>query len=252
MGKIKDLTGMRFGSLTVIKFFEINKFHQATWVVKCDCGTEKVAIGSPMISGHAISCGCIGRRAGQKNKLDLSNQRFGKLVALYTDGSKNNAGRYIWTCMCDCGNITRTTSGNLRNGSTKSCGCYAVERTKQSNTTHGLSNTPQYFRVASQKRREMKRKLDFEWTAEMDSEIRLFFKRCVLCGSRDNLAVDHVLPLSKGNGVVPGNAAVLCKSCNSKKNNKNLDEIDSDDAIRLTYAADEFRMYWHIYHGEDF
>lgn len=252
MGKIKDLTGMRFGSLTVVKFSGINKFHQATWVVKCDCGTEKITIGSPMLFGHTVSCGCASRKAGQKNKIDLQNKRFGKLVALYTDGSKNNAGRYIWTCLCDCGNITKTTSSNLMNGQTRSCGCYAIEMTRQSNTTHGLSNTKEYFRCAGRKRRELENGLDSKWTFEMELEIKKLFPKCILCGSSDNLAIDHVLPISKGNSLEPGNASVLCRSCNSKKNNKNLDEINREDAIQLVCSAEEFRMYWNIYHGEDF
>ena len=36
-------------------------------------------------------------------KLDLTNQRFGRLIAI-KEGPRNNAGRTTWICKCDCGN----------------------------------------------------------------------------------------------------------------------------------------------------
>ena len=53
---------------------------------------------------------------------DLTNQRFGKLVALEpTDLRKN--GYTVWRCKCDCGNEALVPSRLLKNGCTKSCGC---------------------------------------------------------------------------------------------------------------------------------
>lgn len=62
-----------------------------------------------------------GERMG--HKLDLTGQRFGKLVAVEIAGvdKKRNT---LWKCQCDCGNITTTPSTcRLRKGKTKSCGC---------------------------------------------------------------------------------------------------------------------------------
>lgn len=50
---------------------------------------------------------------------------------------------------------------------------------------------------------------------------------CALCGSTDRLAVDHVLPLTRGGTNDPKNLRVLCKSCNSKKGNS-LPTIEGD------------------------
>ena len=52
---------------------------------------------------------------------DLTNQRFGKLIALYP--LKNNQGRRVWKCQCDCGNQTEVPCNKLTSGHTKSCGC---------------------------------------------------------------------------------------------------------------------------------
>lgn len=55
------------------------------------------------------------------NALDLKNQKFGKLTALYRVKSKDRYTR--WKCQCECGNTTIVRTDYLRNGHTKSCGC---------------------------------------------------------------------------------------------------------------------------------
>lgn len=44
--------------------------------------------------------------------------------------------------------------------------------------------------------------------------------KCVLCGSDENLTVDHIIPISKGGTETLDNLRTLCKSCNSKKGAK--------------------------------
>lgn len=38
-----DLTGMKFGKLTVIKEFGHSKDGRVTWLCRCECGGEKIA-----------------------------------------------------------------------------------------------------------------------------------------------------------------------------------------------------------------
>ena len=42
-------------------------------------------------------------------------------------------GMTIWFCKCECGNLTRVTSGDLTSGNTKSCGCYKSEKIRKRN-----------------------------------------------------------------------------------------------------------------------
>jgi len=52
--------------------------------------------------------------------IDLSNKRFGKLLAVHrVDGGKS----IRWFCRCDCGNETVVFGAALRSGNTSSCGC---------------------------------------------------------------------------------------------------------------------------------
>lgn len=60
--------------------------------------------------------------------IDMTNQRFGRLVVLERDFSRKtkNTSAY-WFCQCDCGNIKSINGASLRNGQTKSCGCLREE-----------------------------------------------------------------------------------------------------------------------------
>lgn len=58
-----DMTGWRFGRLTVIRVAPISsngKNHGRRWWVKCDCGTgEKRVAGTNLRQGKLLSCGCL-------------------------------------------------------------------------------------------------------------------------------------------------------------------------------------------------
>ena len=64
--------------------------------------------------------------------VDLTNFRFGKLVALEVVG-RSNGGTKIWKCQCDCGNMKEVLMNNLTNGSTNSCGCLKSELVSEKN-----------------------------------------------------------------------------------------------------------------------
>ena len=58
---------------------------------------------------------------------DITGKKFGKLTAIKRTG-KNEAGRTLWLCQCDCGNTVTATLTDLRAGRRKSCGCLKKER----------------------------------------------------------------------------------------------------------------------------
>lgn len=69
---------------------------------------------------------------------DLTGQRFGRLVAIKTNG-KNKYGNVMWLCHCDCGNEHIVTSGKLIQGKSKSCGCYRKENSAKLLEKHGIT-----------------------------------------------------------------------------------------------------------------
>lgn len=61
MERFIDLTGQKFGKLTVLEHAENAKNGQARWKCKCDCGKEVVVRGDVLRRGDAKSCGCYNR-----------------------------------------------------------------------------------------------------------------------------------------------------------------------------------------------
>lgn len=60
MNRLIDLTGQRFGRLTVVSRAENDARGQARWYCNCECGAENIIVrGRHLISGHTQSCGCL-------------------------------------------------------------------------------------------------------------------------------------------------------------------------------------------------
>lgn len=57
--------------------------------------------------------------------VDITGQRFGRLVVIERAGSKN--GKAYWLCKCDCGKTVTVNGQTLRSGGVKSCGCLRKE-----------------------------------------------------------------------------------------------------------------------------
>ena len=54
-------------------------------------------------------------------------------------------------------------------------------------------------------------------TKEEWEEMKLFFSRCVKCGSNDDIVKDHIKPIYQGGSDGLDNLQPLCKKCNSSK-----------------------------------
>lgn len=64
--------------------------------------------------------------------IDITNQRFGKLLVLNNAGKKDGR-HYFWNCLCDCGKTVTIEGSRLRSGNTKSCGCGKYDGFKEYN-----------------------------------------------------------------------------------------------------------------------
>jgi len=80
----EDFIGQRFGRLVVLGFIEV-KNKNSHWKCKCECGNETVT-SFPNLR-RSKSCGCI---QGNKNRLELVGQVFGRLTVLSTKGFKGS------------------------------------------------------------------------------------------------------------------------------------------------------------------
>lgn len=66
MSTVKDLTGQRFGRLTVIRRDGSSRQGLAAWLCRCDCGRECVVEGAMLRKGNTKSCGCLHSEAARE------------------------------------------------------------------------------------------------------------------------------------------------------------------------------------------
>lgn len=107
MGKLIDLTGQRFGMLTVIErdYSEpIGRGYQARWVCKCDCGGSRIVTGDKLTSGKVKNCGCTSVRNEKKKrvleKLKKANVEYDPKSGYYYKMDANKSKDSLcWGCI---------------------------------------------------------------------------------------------------------------------------------------------------------
>jgi hypothetical protein len=138
--KFVDLTGQKFGLITVINLFGKNKSNVISWNVSCECGILKqMTTGNLLRSSRLKSCGCI--KPGRIPPLKLINERVGRLTIIsYTPASKKLATRGTFDVICDCGKKKKIEASSIIKRATNSCGCLNDEqrRTVGSNKRKSL------------------------------------------------------------------------------------------------------------------
>ena len=93
MRRLIDLTGQRFGRLTVVSRAENDRHRNSRWICVCDCGKKKEIHGMSLRRGKTLSCGCLGMEAVTKH--GKRNQRIYKVWRSIKDRTGNcNDRRY--------------------------------------------------------------------------------------------------------------------------------------------------------------
>lgn len=113
-----DLTGKRYGSLTVLRKTDIRKNNFVVWECRCDCGNLYFATTQSLNAKGIRSCGCKNGPA----YTDLTGQVFGDLTVRRIAG-RNRKGRVLWQCECQCGNSIELTYQQLIQRKNLNCGC---------------------------------------------------------------------------------------------------------------------------------
>lgn len=126
MSRPVDLTGKRFGALTALRPIPASETsdHRPGWLVRCDCGNEKVVNGSNLRSGRITSCGCgleRGKRiaaslTAREGYEDLTGQTYHELTAV------EYLGHNYWRWRCSCGQETKAKAADVKSGRIQSCG----------------------------------------------------------------------------------------------------------------------------------
>jgi hypothetical protein len=225
LGKLIDLTGQRFGRLTVIKRAKRPGSAKTGtyWECLCDCGNISVTCGAGLVRGDVKSCGCYNKeRVRETHFIDRTEQKFKRLLIIELDHIDKKHGS-CWKCLCDCGNEIIVQGNNLVSGVTQSCGCLHKERIT---LTKGLSALNKIF--DSYKRKAKNRDINFE--LDKDFFIEIINKNCFYCGSKPT----NLQKNPKGNGdyiyngidrinsllgYIKENVVPCCGRCNIAKKN---------------------------------
>lgn len=73
--------------------------------------------------------------------LNLTGDRFGRLVAISVAPRVEGQNRPVWICKCDCGNEVLLIANRLTSGNTTSCGCFRADEARRRRTRHGHTST---------------------------------------------------------------------------------------------------------------
>jgi len=166
--------------------------------------------------------------------IDLSGKKYGRVMV---NGIAPKAGHHTkWFCTFDCGNKFTTSGNRLRNGTTKSCGCYALEVRKKCNTTHGRFYDPIYKVWNSMNQRCSNQKFkyysDYGGRGIKVCESWLKFENFLAdMGERpDGMTIDRV---DNNKGYSPENCkwSTRIENANNKRNNRMITIGDETDTI---------------------
>lgn len=145
MAYLDDLTGKKYNRLIVIQrapdHISPSGRKRVKWLCQCECGKQIEVFGDNLKSNKTQSCGCLNQENRIKNFKDISNQRFGNLLAIKPTNLRNKSGEIIWECLCDCGKTHNVSLGDLRSGDVKSCGCNKNKSISESLTTDLIGQT---------------------------------------------------------------------------------------------------------------
>lgn len=186
---------------------------------------------------------------------DITNHKYGNLTVLKLEKVINR--RYMWLCKCDCGNKVVVSGNHLKNGHTKSCGCYNKNRIKKLNYKNGLSSTKLYYTYRNMLNRCYRCSNDMyadyggrgiivcdEW---LGADGFINFSKWVLNnGYQEKFTIDRI---DNNKGYSPNNCRWVDKyvQANNKRNNHYIKingEIDTVGNMARKYNV----SYWNLLH----
>jgi len=99
MPNLKDMSGKKFGRLTVVSRAENYRGGAAMWNCRCECGRERPFMGQSLRSGAAKSCGCLCKEINLK-RITKHGKHKTRLYRIWS-GMKNRCylkshGSYIY------------------------------------------------------------------------------------------------------------------------------------------------------------
>ncbi len=165
--------------------------------------------------------------------IDLTGKKFNRWTVLKRVYPNSKNREAMWLCKCDCGNERIIQGSQIRNGSSKSCGCLWKEVMREkSSLPLGIACLRQtingYKRDAKRKGRE------YELTEDQFFEITQ--RNCFYCGAKPSNITkkkyntgDYIYNgidrIDSNKGYTLDNVVACCKKCNRAKDTSTVPEF---------------------------
>lgn len=181
MSKMIDITGQKYGMLTVLSRAENDRHGKTQWLCQCECGSEpKIISGAALRRGLTVSCGCNKRKKlkeyNDKHTIDETGHIYGYLTVIDRNTTiKNSDGRALWNCKCKCGNDYVVAGKLLREGKVTSCGCRTQSLGEEKIEKILLENNFNYAKEYLVQTRENHRKSRFDFAIFNEENKLLYF-----------------------------------------------------------------------------
>jgi len=123
--RFEDITGRRFGKLTVVGFWysEIEYGDRVNYYFcKCDCGKDIISNGRHLRYSKDRSCGCL----FAKEHVKIIGKKFGRMTVVDFSNSEARSRNAAFLCKCDCGAVFYACFLKIIKHVITSCGCLTV------------------------------------------------------------------------------------------------------------------------------
>lgn len=238
MARFENLVGKKFTRLLVLEKIEKESKKHTSWLCLCDCGKQVSVNGSNLKAKNGIkSCGCLRSELRKQSGKDYAGFKFGRLTILHRDWSKRKDHNPHWECECDCGEKTIVSISNLKKGQIVSCGCFALEKSKErakNLNTKKDGESALNSVIYSYKYNADIRDLEFNLTNEQVSS--LIFAECKYCGAapsnksknrygNGDVIYNGIDRINNLIGYEKDNCVACCQNCNRAKYKMSYDEF---------------------------
>lgn len=138
----EDLSGRKFGKVTVTSFSHKNKSHSYFWNCLCDCGNKTIKTRTSLLYRNC-SCGCTNKTLLQ----DFTGKQLGLITVInkapsriiFRKNTKKQFSETIWNCLCGCGRKIQLPMMVVKRGTKTHCGCLTTPSKKHKRSINPLN-----------------------------------------------------------------------------------------------------------------
>lgn len=261
-GQVKDLSGGRYGKLTVLHLIRVEKTGESFWQCVCDCGGPVEKNRSQLVRSKGMNHACDNCPRFQVNKwgVDFTGQRFGALTVVRLSEKKWRGLDRMWECKCDCGGEVLRRTEYLKAVERPGCMSCANDR-RPNRATHralvGRSRkkngwagpAPRLYNIWMNMKMRCRNKNDRNWSRYGGRGITVcrewldfaaFQGRALANGYNETLTIDRV---DNDRGYMPSNCEWVTQVENTRRQwaSKSPEERTAEGKRRLETARRRVR-----------